>query len=162
MFNKFHNSQRVARSTNQSNQSRLNTFRHSKFYICVLLLTSFLILLVIPYILYLIYRITGWSLPTNYFTYFRLSMFLSDSVDALIYIFLQPSVKKLFLKTFCWWCCTGDCCIGRRATSQNPRENDISLLERRVIENDQQRGDCNQSRDSTNDPYDGIITSTRL
>ena len=101
-----------------------------------------------------ILKLSGKRLPTPFLTYVQISLFTSDFVDGLIYIFLQPSVKKLFVKTFCFWrCCSGH-------IIQNASEGNISVVERRDIGNDQQRSDLNRSVDVTSNLRSVIMAST--
>jgi hypothetical protein len=87
-----------SRSNTIAPQSSLfNIFINSRFFICVLLMTSFLLLTVIPNLIRLFAFATSITLSKQVWLYIFLSTLLSDFIDAIVYIFLQPDVRKLLL-----------------------------------------------------------------
>ena len=82
-------------------ESLFQIFRNSKFYIAILLITSFLLLSVMPYLISTILVIENsdsinmflFTLPECY-----VPVTLSDTVDAIIYIFMQVSVRTLLVE----------------------------------------------------------------
>ena len=94
MFSTYVKSQR---NTQRNTHSLWYIFSHSNFYICILLLSSFLFLVVIPYLITgLLILIGRSSISVN--IYFVVSTSLSDFVDCIIYIFIQPKVRKLLFR----------------------------------------------------------------
>lgn len=95
----------VSASISASQQmSRFKVFKTSKFYIPILLMTSCLILSVIPYLISTITIIRN-SQSVNMFLFTLPECYvpvtLSDTVDAFIYIFMQVSVRSLLIERFC-------------------------------------------------------------
>ena len=94
---------RSRRSTCQDQQqSVFKMFTRSKFYIAIVLISTFLLLAVIPRLLYCFihqhdsepYKII------KYILYIVAS--ISDTTDAFIYIFFYTPVQKLMIKNFRW------------------------------------------------------------
>ena len=78
-----------------SRQSAWFTFRHSKFFTCILLLTTHIVLVVIP--LYLAIKIKH----PKFQLYANISFYLSDTVHGLLYVVAQPEVWDRFVEGFC-------------------------------------------------------------
>ena len=78
--------------------SAFQVFRRSKFYVSILMVTSHLCLVVLPLLLYTVSRIIQVHLPNVITLYIDCSILLSDSVDAVIYVFLYHPVRKLLTK----------------------------------------------------------------
>ena len=102
MFTIFVRSRRSTCSTEEGTVQRslLYWFRHSKFYVSVILVTSFLLFSVIPYILtsyteilsYTVDDLGDWHVLV--FAAF-LSSYLSDTTDAIIYFVMYPPIRRL-------------------------------------------------------------------
>lgn len=82
-------------SPNETRESLCTIFSKSKFYTSVLLVSSFLVLTVIPSVISLILR--TYDIQE---VYMLISRNFSFTVDAVIYIFMQASVRKLLYKKF--------------------------------------------------------------
>ena len=103
MFKKFLHSRRSLVSSEDPTHkvSAWQTFRKSKFFICVLLVSSFLVFSSLPTLIQKLRTlITG--TPHNqapiFLRYVNISLLLSDTADGLIYVFLKPDVRKLLKK----------------------------------------------------------------
>lgn len=96
MFYKFISSRRKTRRPQPNENTIRHAFRHSKFFVSIMLITSFLILMVIPFSA--ITLLMKKKLVTEYKKHMDFSVLLSDTMDGLIYVFLIPSVRKLFWK----------------------------------------------------------------
>ena len=111
MFIKYVSSRR---NTTQDNDITIQTttwtlFRKSKFFISVLLITTYFILTVVPSLIRAIFSLVNpdWRLTNEKLSIFRqlnvyfiFSSTVSQTTDAFIYIFLQKQVRHLFCKTF--------------------------------------------------------------
>ena len=96
---------RSKRSSSSSHQSSLELFKHSNFHIAVLLISSFLVLTVIPLlILHTYYTILDVQVDRTLHKFINILLSLSDTVDALIYVFLYSPVRKLIKTYFITWC----------------------------------------------------------
>lgn len=77
--------------------SAFNVFRHSRFYVSVLIVTSFLVLFVIPDLV-----ATCMNFRKNRSEFLLIVLFIcngvSDFCNAVVYIFIQRPVKRLLLK----------------------------------------------------------------
>ena len=96
MFSRFRASCRDSLSVRISS---ITIFRRSKFFVAVLLVTSFLILLVLPNLLRTICTMSSCRLvPENggFNFYFSISVSISDSVDGLIYVMFYAPVRNVF------------------------------------------------------------------
>ena len=90
MFLKYIKSRRSSMSTHQS---KFFLFRTSKFYVSLLLITSFIILSVIPSLIMSSSPIDE-SLNNNYL-YLEITSVLSDTVDGVIYVLLYAPVRTI-------------------------------------------------------------------
>lgn len=79
---------------------RFEVFRHPTFYIPTSLVVTFIIFLVIPDLLYLGNILTKTYMSDQYEAAIFMTYFISFTCDAVIYIFLSPPVRCLFLKKF--------------------------------------------------------------
>ena len=98
MFYKFLSSRRRTSGGGTAQPSALYIFTHSKFFICIILVSTFLILMVIPTSIGTLSLIIDNPLSRSFDKYLHISVILSDTADVFIYVFLQPSVRKLLLK----------------------------------------------------------------
>lgn len=73
-------------------------FRRSKFYISVLLISSFVIFIVVPDLLNVFVFMNIKDFPNALLTFFLLCNSVSDLLDGYIYIFIQGYVRKLLWK----------------------------------------------------------------
>ena len=95
-------------TTNSNNTSLISVFRKSKFYISILLITSFIIFFVIPDIIFTFAAIIPNNITKGLIMANAIPVLLSDLFDAWIYIFMQQAVRKLFCQKICErFCC---CC----------------------------------------------------
>ena len=85
------------RDNNAQQQTLFHIFKQSRFGISLLLISSYLILLVIPVLITPFCLITQTTLPRGYILYRRISVALSDTADAMIYVFISPAARKLLL-----------------------------------------------------------------
>ena len=99
MFSKFRTNRRISTSTHISS---MDIFRRSRFHVAVLLLTSSLVLVVLPNLLFTISTTcTCELLKTDAFGYyFSISVTVSDGVDGLIYVMCYNPVTILFKRKF--------------------------------------------------------------
>lgn len=86
--------------------SMFTIFRKSRFHTSIFLITSFLVLTVIPGLINSILHMSGHIRPESFVLYFTVSLHLSLTSNALIYIFLQGSVRKLLLEKLQVWTTT--------------------------------------------------------
>ena len=103
LFHKFKNTRNIPTGNNINGQrvqqrSICQTFRQSKFYISVLLISSFILLKIIPDLIFMLYAKINSNIPKT----LRMSCFILYSIsslaDAWIYIILQQPVKRKFWK----------------------------------------------------------------
>ena len=80
--------------------SLTQAFRRSKFYVSIILVGSSLFLSVTPLLLYTISRTLGVHLPTVANLYIDCSLLLSDTVDAVVYVFFYQPIRRLVVKTY--------------------------------------------------------------
>ena len=126
MFWKYKNSQRIKQRQRRSTVGQTTTFvpnhkltlikvfLQSRFYISVLIILTYVLFIIIPYCTYLLYRyaIKGKSqIPEHIMTILHPFTYLSDAV---IYIFMQPRVRKLLWR---WMNCKTRNC--NRETTQS-------------------------------------------
>merc|ERR1712150_25920 len=83
--------------------SAFQVFRKSNFYVAVLLITSFLMLMVIPDLVYLVVGFLKAEKSAGLTAYCYLSILLSYLVDGFIYIFLQNKVRRKLQKKMRKW-----------------------------------------------------------
>ena len=84
----------------RNKQGTFDAFRHSRFFICVLIITSYLILTVIPGLVYI--KLKTRSSLMKYSVH--ICYILSDTVDACIYIFLQRTLRSLLMEKIKFVC----------------------------------------------------------
>ena len=82
-------------------------FRRSQFYISFLLIGSFILLMVIPDMIFIFMGVVSGKVTYAFAMGAMIPTMLSDSIDAWIYIFMYSSVRNLFLKKIRKQCC---CC----------------------------------------------------
>ena len=102
MFLKFLSSSRNTSTRNKrSKHTILYTFRHSKFFISVMLVSTFLVLMVIPNLINTVLKISGnvdTTIANSLDLCINVCVALSDTADGLIYVFLQAPVKRLLFR----------------------------------------------------------------
>ena len=111
MFVRYMNSRRRTSTTTSSTvqPSPWYLFKSSKFSISILLVSSYLILMVLPSLTRTIYFLVNGNGHEFDFLqyYFLISSHISITTDALIYIFLQKHVRDKFFKSLkCQIVCT--------------------------------------------------------
>ena len=74
------------------------TFQKSRFYVCLLLISSFLVCNTIPGLVYIFVILFDGKLPRQVSITLYACYILSDTTDACIYIFLQRSLRTLLWK----------------------------------------------------------------
>ena len=108
IFKRYKSSQsstsRVSTVSRAHSSSSANLFKNSKFFIPLLLTITFVIFIAVPDLLYFfIIEINKKKSPVHLVAV-RLCYSLSDLVDAFIYLYLQPSVRRLLWKKFQMFC----------------------------------------------------------
>lgn len=84
------------------NNNIFDVFRHSRFYMTVLLISSFIVFKVTPDVLFFIFRVAD---DREDISVYELDMVvfhswaISDFLDAWIYIFAQKTVRKMLYRT---------------------------------------------------------------
>ena len=87
------------RRSTSSRQSTFHTFTHSKFYVAGLLIFSFLLLTVVPRVTHSIIVLSDVQLSRTANIIPAILAYLSDTADAVIYIFMyNPTLKLLTAK----------------------------------------------------------------
>ena len=109
--------------TDQQPQTLCNMICKEKFYVCFLLVTSFILFMVIPNLFYLFYDLSAskHQLKDEVKVFYQIS-FLSD---AIIYIFMQPSVRRLLWKRLG----VNKRPVDRTENSSQTVENDVTILQ---------------------------------
>ena len=120
MFFKFVQSRRLTmpRNPDAPQETVFHIFVNSRFFISVMLISSYIILAVIPLVIRSFY--TTNNLPTYLNIYVNISLMLSDSADAVIYIFMDRTIRKIWRQKFSMFTCRRS-----RAFDSNPNENVI-------------------------------------
>ena len=85
------------RQLQQAPESLFRTFINSSFYISVLLITSFLVLTVVPFLVNIHYDRLKVHMAEPVMNYVSSSLHLSDVVDAVIYILLYRPVRNMMI-----------------------------------------------------------------
>ena len=101
MFRKYASSRRRTSSAGNIDvpqESLFRIYRNSRFFVSIMLVTSSLILGVIPKLMYVFMLIADNKVPLPFKYYVEFCRLLSDMVDGIIYVMLQPSVRKLLLE----------------------------------------------------------------
>ena len=78
----------------------IRAFRQSKFYTSIVLVISSLLLSVIPLLVYTISRSLRVHLSANVTLYIDSSLLLSDTVDAVVYVFLYQPVRESMTSSY--------------------------------------------------------------
>ena len=106
MFRKYISSRRLVRKKSKDS-SVFNMFRQSKFFVSVLLIASFLVLTVVPYLIIFICNLNGTVLSKSFYIYSNTCILLGDTLDAIIYIFTYIPVSRLLKRRVksakCWF-----------------------------------------------------------
>ena len=138
MFAKYVTSRRNTQNNNMTQTTTWTLFKNSKFFISVILITTYLIFTVVPYLTRATYKLLNPDLrpsseklslfqQLNYYAIF--SSRISQIVDAAIYIFLQKKVRKMLYNTnVCRYCLTIVRTLtrfirGRRIVNEDGEEN---------------------------------------
>ena len=118
MFFKFVQSRRLTmpRNPDATQETFFHIFVNSRFFISVMLISSCIILAVIPVVIRSFYTMT--NLPTYLIIYINISLMLSDTADAVIYIFMDRKVRKIL-----WQKCSMLTCRRSHAFASIPNEN---------------------------------------
>ena len=98
MFWKYASSRRkisLARNPGAHQESLFRIFRNSRFFMSMILITSSLVLAVIPTLIYALMKITNNKIALTFSQFHNFCSMLSDTADGIIYIMLQPSVRTL-------------------------------------------------------------------
>ena len=108
-------------------RSFLYWFTHSKFYVSLILITSFLIFSVFPIIYLVCARAYSWNLDVA--NYILMKTYLSDTVDAFVYFFLYVPVRRLLFQRMqsmrvtikSYFCCQNEpvAVIGEQSTPRS-------------------------------------------
>lgn len=98
MFRKFSHSMRRISQHRAKHESLFQIFLKSEFFISVLLITSYLIFTVFPNVVFACAWYKGRSSLIYIDVVVTICTCLSDTADALIYIFLQKRVRRLLLR----------------------------------------------------------------
>ena len=85
------------RQLQQAPESLFRTFINSSFYISVLLITSFLVLTVVPLLVNIHFDRLKVEMEEPVMNYVYSSLHLSDVVDAVIYILLYRPVRSMMI-----------------------------------------------------------------
>ena len=115
MFYQFKTSRRLT-SGNGNRQTLCSIFLNSKFYISVLLISTFLVFTAIPGLIFTVFFINPGNISPEIDIYAITSINISFTVDAAIYIFMHDSVRKLLIKKLK----SQTTALLRRQTSSNP------------------------------------------
>ena len=93
------------RTTKDVEKHRGRTFfKNSTFYVPTLLIITFIIFMILPDLVYMFSLYGAFSVNRNGKAIIFLTYFFSFTVDAFIYIFLSPAVRRAFMKKFpCKW-----------------------------------------------------------
>ena len=118
------------RPVTNNTPSTLWVFRNSKFFMSVLLITSFMFLVCIPGLVFLTYSFLHGKRTYLAGLLFMIAFDLSYTCDVFIYIFYQNSVRTLFWKNFRKLGICGDLEIIRdnRTNSTNSTISTISVI----------------------------------
>ena len=95
MFFKFAQSRRLTmpRNPDAPQETLFHIFVNSRFFISVMLISSYIILSVTPVVIRSFY--TSTNFPSYVIIYNNISVILSDTADAVIYIFMDKQVRKI-------------------------------------------------------------------
>jgi hypothetical protein len=116
IFKQYHKShriptQRTTRGRQQNGgkpESAFQVFRMSRFFVSILLITSFIIFMLIPDLVYLFYGVLGNNESSTLLACCWISYAISNLMDGWVYIFMQSTVKSLLRKKVKQLCrCTG-------------------------------------------------------
>merc|ERR1712179_677338 len=83
-------------SSRSSSRSVWKVFRGSKFYVSVLLISTFLLFTVIPDLTLMFHTILGIGIPVSLYAVCYTLYALSFLADAVIYIVMQRTVRRRF------------------------------------------------------------------
>lgn len=104
IFRKYNNSERVLLArrksvrNNKKPDSSFQVFRKSRFFVPVLLILTFLLFMVIPDMIILFIGVVMNQMSDILLTSCWISYAVSNMTDACIYIFMQDTVRDLFIK----------------------------------------------------------------
>ena len=99
IFSEYKKSKRrIKMSSTVEQLSTAQIFRQSRFYVAILILLSFLLFMVVPQFIIALMNLLSCKISENYDDYLCISETLSDTVDGIIYVFLQPKIRKMLLK----------------------------------------------------------------
>ena len=117
---------RSRRRFSSQQQSVWHMFKNSNFYIAIILISSFLVFMVVPYIIY--YGVFKTKVNKEMEHILFLIWTLSDTSDALTYVFLYKPVQRSLKAAFTTLCCK---C---RGNAFHAPSNDISYPLNQTIE----------------------------
>ena len=130
LFKKYKNSLTMQTRNTRTGSSDVpptifKVFFQSKFYISILLVTSFLVFMVIPELVYLFYGLrVGFDFPEDSILIFIIDILFafSDLIDAYIFIFLKKNVRSLlFRKLHAALCCRNANSTNTPITNSRPQ-----------------------------------------
>lgn len=106
LFDKFRTSRRKSTTSYDSAVSpgqedfftTSNLFVNSRFHISVLIVTSFLLFKVVPGLIYTCFELTHTPKPYSMLLVLCISFKICDTAEAVTYVFLQRSIKRLLRK----------------------------------------------------------------
>ena len=87
----------------------MKIFLKSNFFIPVTVISTYVLLTVVPSVGYTVYWASDSALSsawTNFYQYHQISIRISHTIDALLYIFLQKKVRRLLYKKLTFQCNT--------------------------------------------------------
>ena len=79
----------------KQHESAVQVFRMSRFYVSILLITSFIIFMLIPDLVYLFYGVLQNNESSTLLACCWISYAVSNLIDGWVYIFMQSTVKSL-------------------------------------------------------------------
>ena len=97
---------RSRRRSSYAQQSAFQLFTHSKFYVALLLIASFLLFSVIPMLIKSGMRLKIIAQNQNVDNVMNICFYISDTADGIIYILFYPPVRNILRKVLCKFCDT--------------------------------------------------------
>lgn len=104
------------RIDSQNKVSLFRTFTNSKFFISCLLIVNFLLLKVIPDLIYTFYGVASEHNSYELLITTIILASIADLIDVFIYVLMQERVKRLLRRRYKKWF---SCCVDDRRVSDN-------------------------------------------
>lgn len=107
IFIRYRQSTRLMRSlsnrdgTCANKNEGVHMVRKTRFLVAIFLITSFILFMLIPDLVYLFYGVLGGNLSKTLLAVCWISYAISNLADGFIYIFLQPSIRRLLRIKLC-------------------------------------------------------------